>query len=112
MNALKSAFEQHLQGGVVWLPKKVKIVEMPGDRAESGYREVRCIRIARMPGIPSDIDFVAKKSKAATFLLQRHVECIKACVNTIQYPGMIKFWVVHHKTMESYTLWNGGMVVR
>ena len=30
-------------------------------------------------------------------------------MNPIQHPGMIKFWVVHHKTMESYTLWwNGG----
>ena len=30
-------------------------------------------------------------------------------MNPIQHPGMIKFWAVHHKTMESYTLWwNGG----
>ena len=30
-------------------------------------------------------------------------------MNPIQHPGMIKFWIVHHKTMESYTLWwNGG----
>ena len=35
-NMLKSAFA-HLQGGVVWLPEKVKIVEMPGNRAEGGY---------------------------------------------------------------------------
>ena len=34
---------------------------------------------------------------------------MEACVNPIQHPGMIKFWAVHHKTMESYTLcWNGG----
>ena len=33
-NMLKSTFAQHLQGGVVWLPEKVKIVEMPGNRAE------------------------------------------------------------------------------
>ena len=30
-------------------------------------------------------------------------------VNAIQHPSMIKFWAIHHKTMESYTLWwNGG----
>ena len=46
-NMLKSAFAQHLQGGVVWLPKKVKIVEMPGNRAEDGYGEVRRVRIAK-----------------------------------------------------------------
>ena len=40
MNALKSTFEQHLQGGVVWLSKKVKIVEILSDRAEGGYGEV------------------------------------------------------------------------
>ena len=34
---------------------------------------------------------------------------MEACVNPIQHPSMIKFWAVHHKTMESYTLWwNGG----
>ena len=38
-NALKSAFEQHLQGSVVWLPEKMKIIEMPGDRAKGGYME-------------------------------------------------------------------------
>ena len=37
---LKSAFAQHLQGGVVWLPEKVKIVEMLGNRAEGGYGEI------------------------------------------------------------------------
>ena len=108
-NELKSAFEQHLQDGVVWLPEKVKIVEMLGDRAKGGYGEVRRIRIARMASIPSDIDFVAKKSKATTPLLQRHAQYIDACINPIQHPGMIKFWAVHHKIMESYSLWwNGG----
>ena len=72
MNALKLAFEQHLQSGVVWLQEKVKIVEMPGDRGEGGYGEVQRIRIARMAGIPSDIDFTAKKSKVETPFLQRH----------------------------------------
>ena len=62
---LKSAFE-HLQGGVVWLPEKFKIVEMLRDRAKGGYGEVRRVRIARMAGIPTDCDFAAKKSKAAT----------------------------------------------
>ena len=66
---LKLAFAQHLQGGIVWLPKKVKIVEMLGDRAEGGYGEVRRVRIARMAGIPIDCDFPAKKLKAATPLL-------------------------------------------
>ena len=62
-----------------------------------------------MASIPTDCNFVAKKSKAATPLLQRQAQCMEACVNPIQHPGMIKFWAVHHKTMESYTLWwNGG----
>ena len=71
-NALKTTFEQHLRGSVVWLPEKVKIVEMPSNRVEGGYGEVQHIRIARMAGIPLDIDFAAKKSKATTPLLQRH----------------------------------------
>ena len=63
---LKSAFAQHLQGGIVWLPKKVKIVEMPRNRAEGGYGEVRHVRIAKMASIPTNCDFAAKESKAAT----------------------------------------------
>ena len=70
-NILKSVFAQHLQGGVVWLPEKVKIVEMLGNRTEGGYGEVRRVRIAKMVGIPTHCDFAAKKSKVATFLLQR-----------------------------------------
>ena len=82
---------------------------MPRNRAEGGYGEVRHVRIAKMAGIPTDCDFATKKSKAATPLLQRQAQSMEACVNPIQHPGMIKFWVVHHKTMESYTLWwNGG----
>ena len=66
---LKSTFAQHLQGGIVWLLEKVKIVEMLGNRAEGGYGEVRHFRIAKMAGIPTDCEFAAKKSKAATPLL-------------------------------------------
>ena len=68
---LKSAFAQHLQGGVVWLLEKVKIVEMLRDRAEGGYGEVRHVRLAKMDGIPTDCDFAAKKLKAAIPLLQQ-----------------------------------------
>ena len=80
---LKLAFAQHLQGGVVWLPEKVKIVEMLEDRAEDGYGEVRRVRISRMAGIPTDCDFATKKSKAATPLFQRQAQCMEACVNPI-----------------------------
>ena len=76
-NMLKSTFAQHLQGGVVWLPEKVKIVEMPGNRAEGGYGEIRRARIARMAGISTDCDFVAKKSKAATPLLHRQAQSME-----------------------------------
>ena len=55
----------------MWLPEKIKIVEMLRDRAEGGYGEIRHVRIARMAGIPIDCDFVAKKSKATSPLLQR-----------------------------------------
>ena len=70
-NMLKLAFAQHLQGGVVWLSKKVKIVELPGNRTEDGYGEFRRVRIAKMAGIPTDCDFATKKSKAAIPLLTR-----------------------------------------
>ena len=37
----------------MWLPEKVKIVEMPENRAEGGYGEIRRVRIAKMAGIPT-----------------------------------------------------------
>ena len=40
------------------------------DRAEGGYGDVRRVRIAKMAGIPTNCDFAAKKSKAATPLFQ------------------------------------------
>ena len=70
-NMLKLAFAQHLQGGIVWLLEKMKIVEMLRNRAEGGYGEVRCVRIAKMAGNPTNCDFAAKKSKVATPLFQR-----------------------------------------
>ena len=88
---LKSAFAQHLQSGVVWLSEKVKIVKMLGDRADGGYGEVQHVRIAKMACIPTDCDFVAKKSKAATPLLQLQAQCMEAYINAIQHPSMIKF---------------------
>ena len=75
----------------MWLPEKVKIVEMLGDRAEDEHGEVQHIRIARMASTPTDSDFAAKKLKAATSLLQRQVQCMEACANLIQHPGIIKF---------------------
>ena len=35
----------------MWLPKKVKIIEILDNRAKGGYGEVRRVRIARMVGI-------------------------------------------------------------
>ena len=60
-NMLKSAFAQHLQGGIVWFPEKVKIVEMPKNRVEGGYGEVRRVRIAKMAGIPTDCNFATRR---------------------------------------------------
>ena len=47
----------------MWLLEKVKIVEMLGDKAQSGYGEVRRVRIARMTGIPTDCDLLQRNRR-------------------------------------------------
>ena len=88
----------------MWLPEKVKIVEMPWNRAEGGYGEIRRVRIATMAGIPTDCDFTAKKSKAATPLLQRQAQSMEACVNPSQASG-------HDKVLGSSPQNNGIILI-
>ena len=35
------AIEAHMDGGVVWLPKHAKAIEILGDMVEGGYIKVR-----------------------------------------------------------------------
>jgi hypothetical protein len=43
VQALKEAMETHMGGGVVWLPSKAKIIEIPRKRLEGRYAKVRWI---------------------------------------------------------------------
>jgi hypothetical protein len=40
VQALKGAMEAHMDGGVVWLPKHAKVIEIPGAKVEGGYVKV------------------------------------------------------------------------
>jgi hypothetical protein len=40
MQALKRAMEAHIGGGLVWLPPKAKLIEIPRNRIEGGYTKV------------------------------------------------------------------------
>jgi hypothetical protein len=37
VQALKGVMEAHMGGGMVWLPPRAKVIEIPGDRIEGGY---------------------------------------------------------------------------
>ena len=66
-------------------------------------------RIATIGRAPCNDRSDPRDDEYSTPLLQRQAQSMEACVNPIQHPGMIKFWAVYYKTMESYTLWwNGG----
>ncbi len=107
--AMKSAFEQHLHGGVVFLPRSAKVVVQPGQLQEGGYGIVKKVRIQRMDGIPPTIDFAAKQSKAVDEREKRQERSMEALACPISHPGIIKFWAINSITMEAYTLWwNGG----
>lgn len=109
LQALKAAMEQHMGGGVIYLPETAKVIAVPGFGNEGGYGEIRKVRISRVANIPEVIDFAGKMSKAASNMAKREERAIEALACPIEHPGLIKFWAVHPKTMEAYTLWwNGG----
>ena len=110
--ALKTAMEQHMHSGVVWVPEKAKVVPLSGFDAQGGYGKVRKVRIAEMPGIPIYIEFAGKMSTATTEREKREQRSIEALVCPVQHPGVIKFWAIRSNSMEAYTLWGNGDCVR
>ena len=110
--ALNSALEAHMYGALIWIPVTAKVVPLSGFNAEGGYGKVRKVRIANMKKIPIHIEFAGKLSKAKTEVKKREERAIEATVNPVEHPGVIKFWAIHSKTMEAYTLWWNGDCLR
>jgi serine/threonine protein kinase len=109
VQALKGAMEAHMGGRVVWLPKHAKVIEIPGARIEGGYAKVQWVQITRMEKVPSDIEFAGKLPKASKEFDKRNERSLEALACPISHASVIKFWALHPKTMEAYTLWwNGG----
>jgi hypothetical protein len=109
LQALKSAMEQYMGGGVVYLPEMTKVIAVLGFGNEGSYGEIRKVQISRVVNIPTVIDFVGKKSKATSKGAKRKERAVEALACPIEHVGLIKFWAVNSKTMEAYTLWwNGG----
>jgi hypothetical protein len=109
LQALKSAMEQYMGGGLVYLPETAEVIAVPGFGNEGGYGEIRKVRISRVVNIPTVIDFAGKKSKATSEVAKRKERAVEALACPIEHAGLIKFWAVDSKTMEAYTLWwNGG----
>jgi hypothetical protein len=63
VQVLKGVIQVHLDGGVVRLPPKAKVIEIRGDKLEGGFTKVQRVWIVRMENIPSNIECVGKKSK-------------------------------------------------
>jgi hypothetical protein len=64
VQAMKAAMHHHMGGGIVYLPEKALVVAVPGFGNESGYGEIRKVRISRVASIPTIVDFTGKMSKA------------------------------------------------
>lgn len=107
--AMKSAMDRNLHGGLVFLPEHAKIIDIQDQRFEGGYAIVRKVHISKMENIPSYIAFAGKVPKAKSELEKRKERSMEALACPVSHPGIIKFWAVHPHTMEAYTLWwNGG----
>jgi hypothetical protein len=108
LQALKSAMQQYMGGGVVYLPETVEVIAVPGFGNEGGYGEIRKVQISRVVNISTVIDFAGKKSKATSEGAKRKEHMVEALACPIEHVGLIKFWTVNSKTMEAYTLWWNG----
>lgn len=107
--AMKAAMEQHMGGGVVWIPDSARVLPMSGFSNEGGWGKVRKVRIEGMVKIPNSVYFAGKESKAKDPIERRTQRSVEALVCPLSHPGIIKFWAIHSSTMEAYTLWwNGG----
>ena len=105
VQALIGAMEAHMGWRVVWLPKHAKVIEVPGARIDGRYAKVRRVRIARMEKVPSDIDFAGKLPKASKEFDKKNEWSLEALAYPNSHASMIKYWALHPKTMEAYTLW-------
>jgi hypothetical protein len=80
VQALKGAIEAHMGGGVVWLPKHAKAIEIPRNMVEGGYTKVQRVRIARMEDVLNNIDFARKLPKANDEFEKRNEWSLEALV--------------------------------
>jgi hypothetical protein len=64
VQAMKAAMQQHMGGGIVYLPEKVLVVAVPGFGNEGGYGEICKVRISKVASILTNVDFAEKMSKA------------------------------------------------
>ena len=74
-----------------------------------GYGRIHKIFISRMIDIPTIVDFIWKKSKAALKKEEQVEWLVEASVCPILHLRVIIFWVIHFQPMEVFALWwNGG----
>jgi Fe-S-cluster containining protein len=70
---------------------------------------VHKVRIKRFDHNPSTIELAWKTSKANDKWEARKQQSVEALTCPCKHPSVIKFFAIHTKTMEAYTLWwNGG----
>lgn len=93
---------------LVWVPAEVKVVQL-GEYLTGGHGKVRKVRIEGFDNIPSYIEFAGKSPKGGDLRENRIARSSEACVCPLTHPVVVKFWGLHARTMEAYTLWwNGG----
>jgi hypothetical protein len=57
LQALKGAMQQHMDGGLVYLPEKTHMIAVLGFGNEGRYGEIHKVCRSRMANIPAIIDF-------------------------------------------------------
>ncbi len=85
------------------------VLPLLGGDNKGGYGVVHNVWIKRFDCISSTIELVEKTPKTNDKWKTRKQCLVEVLACMCEHPSVIKFFAIHVKTMEAYTLWwNGG----
>jgi serine/threonine protein kinase len=95
--------------GVLWILSIVNVLPLSNGDNQGGYGVVHKVWIKRFDCIPRTIELVGKTPKTNDKWETCKQWSTKALACSCKHLSVIKFFAIHTKTMEAYTLWwNGG----
>jgi hypothetical protein len=96
----------------LWIPSITNVQALSSGDNQGGYDVMCKVQIERFNYIPNTIELVGKtpKTNEKQKVCKQHL--VKAIVCPCKHLGVIKFLAIYLNTMEAYTLWWNGNMLR